>query len=130
MTATAGQPDGTILTGPNTPANGSPVGAFKNQIILIETTGGVDAGVWIDASDMLYFTIGFEGDGTVFSATLWGSNQADKPAAGGSGGIQIGTAITAAGFSSFTGPYRWLNLRLGTKPASGTIGAFLQSLTP
>lgn len=123
--------DGTFLQGPNLPC--APVGAFKNQIILIDQTSGTDNGVWLDMSDVLNGTIEITKVGTAasFSFQLFGSNAQAKPTLFQAGDSTIGAAITTAGFVTYTGPYRWVNLRLGTgATGGGTVGANMQTITP
>ncbi len=125
--ATVGQPDGTVLM--DQPCKY--VGPFKRQIILINPTTTTDTGIWFDASDLLYGTIEttIVGTATGFSLQLYGSNAEAQPA-NGVGGTPIGAAITAVGFTAFTGPYRWLTMRVNTGPTGGgTVGANLQTLT-
>lgn len=127
--ATTGQPDGTVLM--DQPCKY--VGPFKRQIILInQTSSASDNGVWIDASDLLYGTIEVTivGTATGFSLQLYGSNAEAQPTTFNASDSKIGSAITTTGFTSFTGPYRWINLRLGTgATGGGTVGANLQTLT-
>jgi hypothetical protein len=127
----SGQTDGTQLMGPNVPANGSPIGAFKNQILVINSDQLTHVGAWLDASDLLNMTLGVEGAGTGFTIQFWASNAEVQPPTAGSGGVKIGNDITAAGMYAFTGPYRWINVRMTVGPTnSQNIGAVLQTLTP
>jgi hypothetical protein len=104
------------------------VGPFKRQIILIGATTGADNGVWIDASDLLYFTIEFAGTATGVAAQLYGSNAQAQPTTFNATDSKIGSAITTLGFTSFTGPYRWINLRVSSV-TGGNVQAVLQALT-
>jgi hypothetical protein len=127
--ATTGQPDGKVLM--DQPCKY--VGPFKRQIILInQTSAASDDGVWIDASDLLYGTIEVTKVGTAsaYSFQLYGSNAESMPTGFNSTDSTIGAAITATGFTSYTGPYRWINLRLNTgATGGGTVGANFQALT-
>jgi len=119
----AGQIDGTVLM--NEPC--AYVGAFKRQILLVTLTTVADNSVWIDASDLLYFTIEFAGTATSLAAQLFATNSQAVPATG-AGGTAVGAAITTNGIYTFTGPYRWINLRV-TSVTGGNTQAVLQALT-
>lgn len=118
------QSDGTILMNEPCPY----VGPFRKQILLIALTTALDNGVWIDASDLLYFSIEFAGTATTIAAQLYGSNAQAQPTTFNSTDSKIGAAITAQGITTYTGPYRWINLRM-TAPTGGNTQAILQALT-
>lgn len=105
------------------------IGPWKRAVVMVDASSSADNGVWIDASDFLYFTVHVFGTATSgISVQVYGSNAEQIPTTFNATDAKIGAAVTAFGLTSFTGPYRWINIR-SAAPVGGTVGVNLQMLT-
>lgn len=115
-------PNGDIISNGPAPF----VGPARQTILMLDSQTAATDGVWVLLEFFRNFSLEVIGLGSA-SITLYGDNGAEEPSA--TGGVAIGTAITANGMTAFSMPVRWVRVAI-TSYTSGTISAILHASLP
>jgi len=102
------------------------VGPARSTYLMLDSQAADTNGVWILLEYFRNFSLEVLGLGTA-TIQLYGDNGAQEPSA--TGGVAIGSAITANGMTAFSIPVRWVRVAISGYSA-GTISAILHASLP